>query len=1310
MNTTRSPRIGIPFIADSWLGGVNYVIHLFLAGHALPQDLRPRLILVVPEKFLKEQAVIEHQRILPLADSIIARTDNRKLAEQLLGPGVITCGSDAELFEHIDYLFPVHSDVLEGWPAASWIPDFQHRRLPHFCPRAELEKRDVVDHMVAERARLIVFSSEAAQSDFRHFFPESRAMGSILHFTTIPEESWYQGNPEETRSHYGLPKHYLICCNQFWIHKDHKTLFSAISVMKRMGRPMHLVCTGPTHDYRHKGYFDEIKVMLKVLGIEELVHILGRIDRDDQIQLLRGSLAVVQPSLFEGWSTVVEDCRVLGKTLFLSDIDVHQEQAPEHGIYFKAGDAADLTQKILTHSRALGATQGTTREEEARRDASKRIGLFGLQLLRIAKEGLRLFTSSPEALSSAVQEPPRQETLTITTSIAPKGIEKQQAAVRSWVELGFAVESLNSPEEIPQVAPHFPEVRFVPVARNARETLGKPLVYLDDLFAHFSASGRSICGVVNSDIILRGAADLTQRLRAEAKGCFVFGSRLDVADERSTQGRMYDQGFDFFFFDRSVLPLYKQTEFCLGAPWWDYWIAFVPILAGIPTKQVRTPTAYHPMHELAWSWSWYVRLAREVIRGIEIPGLSPEMIPLEGWTNENLQLCRNIAASVLEQIQRCSLPLHLDEAQEAGRNAFARWPRITIVTPSLNQGGSIEKTIRSVLEQGYPNLEYIVMDGGSTDQSVEIIRKYESRIDHWESQPDGGQSDAIGKGLALASGEIFNWLNSDDWLEPGALHRVAEAWREHPHAAGWVGACRRMDPEGNELDVVFPNSLGRSNLGQNWNGKQIYQPACFIDTALAKRFGVDAGLDYCMDQDLYFQMLEQAPFVSGRGVWAGALIHPEAKTTADREGLYREVIELQRRRGFAEGAQVRENFCFQGGLPGFITPDDIRARLKDMHDPAQGNSSHLKGLRVAVLSNFLPRPDASAANHRLLQVIRLLQQDGAELDYFYFFETSEDERYARELGLPARRLAPSPQAVVQAFGDTPPDILWQSNLWTPEFIELQTQTMLAVRQAHPGTKIFFDTMDLHSRKHMRRHLLSKDQQDLKTAREFLTLEREAYPRADRVLVVSTQEREAVLAEIPGCAPVSVIPNIHTPVMPAAPMHDRRNLVFLGNYSVKHNVDAARNFVNNILPHILKCRADIRLHLVGRDAESKLGDLRSPHVHLVDYVSDLAAALSRYKVFVCPMAYGTGLKGKLGMAASVGLPIVTTSIGAEGFGFTDGVECFIADDHEEFALKTLQVYDDRVTWNNFSLQGVLAVAERFSPWAVSANLSDLCRQR
>ena len=109
-------------------------------------------------------------------------------------------------------------------------------------------------------------------------------------------------------------------------------------------------------------------------------------------------------------------------------------------------------------------------------------------------------------------------------------------------------------------------------------------------------------------------------------------------------------------------------------------------------------------------------------------------------------------------------------------------PKVTVITPSFNQGGFIERTIRSVLDQGYPNLEYVIVDAGSTDDTIEIIRRYEDRLAWWVSEPDGGQSDAINKGIERTTGEIVSYLNSDDYLLPGALQTVVHAfWQRSVH-------------------------------------------------------------------------------------------------------------------------------------------------------------------------------------------------------------------------------------------------------------------------------------------------------------------------------------------------------------------------------------------------------------------------------------------------------------------------------------------------------------------------------------------------
>ncbi|HEX3716447.1 MAG TPA: glycosyltransferase family 2 protein [Verrucomicrobiae bacterium] len=183
-------------------------------------------------------------------------------------------------------------------------------------------------------------------------------------------------------------------------------------------------------------------------------------------------------------------------------------------------------------------------------------------------------------------------------------------------------------------------------------------------------------------------------------------------------------------------------------------------------------------------------------------------------------------------------------------------PKITIVTPSYNQGEFIEETIRSVLLQGYPNLEYIIMDGGSKDNTVEIIKKYSDHIDFWLSEKDRGQSHAINKGIARCTGEIFNWINSDDLLMPGALRAVAKAWQQNPDTI-ISGSTEIFDHSGT-LSLVKASGQNLRNFVRFWEAPdfQWTQQATFIPLVDVKVVGgLREELIYCMDYDLMVKVL-----------------------------------------------------------------------------------------------------------------------------------------------------------------------------------------------------------------------------------------------------------------------------------------------------------------------------------------------------------------------------------------------------------------------------------------------------------------------
>jgi GT2 family glycosyltransferase len=233
-------------------------------------------------------------------------------------------------------------------------------------------------------------------------------------------------------------------------------------------------------------------------------------------------------------------------------------------------------------------------------------------------------------------------------------------------------------------------------------------------------------------------------------------------------------------------------------------------------------------------------------------------------------------------------------------------PKITIVTPSYNQGQYIEATIRSVLLQGYPKLEYIIMDGGSTDNSVEIIRRYESWLTHWVSEPDNGQSHAVNKGLNQGNGDIFTWLNSDDLLLPGALKQIALAYQNNSGAIGWVGHCHRVLSNGRILNTVVPRGLTRNQLADWFYDGFFYQPACFFSAKAWQAVGgLDESLNFAMDLDLWLRLSEMGQFVAIPETIAAAVIHEEAKTRSQKPEVHTETMYVQCRHGFQEAAVRR---------------------------------------------------------------------------------------------------------------------------------------------------------------------------------------------------------------------------------------------------------------------------------------------------------------------------------------------------------------------------------------------------------------------
>jgi glycosyltransferase involved in cell wall biosynthesis len=223
-------------------------------------------------------------------------------------------------------------------------------------------------------------------------------------------------------------------------------------------------------------------------------------------------------------------------------------------------------------------------------------------------------------------------------------------------------------------------------------------------------------------------------------------------------------------------------------------------------------------------------------------------------------------------------------------------PLVSIVTPSFNQAQYLEDTIKSVLDLNYPNVEYIVIDGSSTDGSVEIIERYQDRISYWISEPDNGQTDAINKGFNLAHGEIYAWINSDDIYYPNAVSEAVEYLTRTPDVGMVYGDADFINSQGNRIGKFNAEQTSYKRLRRG--GVYIPQQAAFWRATLWNQVApLDTSLYFAMDYDLWLRLARISKIKYLPKLWAKFRLHDDAKTISADDRCWPEMLRIHRRDG-----------------------------------------------------------------------------------------------------------------------------------------------------------------------------------------------------------------------------------------------------------------------------------------------------------------------------------------------------------------------------------------------------------------------------
>lgn len=350
-------RIGVRFsYNENWIAGSYYILNIIHALNTLEAIRKP--IIVVLSENIDNFNIVKSETQYPFLEyfnypfpqskyNIIERIVN-KIGRGFINKNVIIKKAKQP---KIDFLYPNQIDTIkvEGLKKVNWIPDFQEEHLPQFFSKEEISRRKLMQKEVYSQGDLVVLSSNDAQNDYNKLYPNAKAKPYVLNFA-VTHPDFKKLSSVQILKKYELTSSYFFSPNQFWAHKNHIVVLKAIKHLKDIGVNITVVFSGKETDFRNAENFNSLKSYINEYKLENQIKFLGFIDRDEQLCLLENAIAIIQPSLFEGWSTVVEDAKALNKFIILSNLNVHKEQINENVHFFNPNSEKELAEIINKYS------------------------------------------------------------------------------------------------------------------------------------------------------------------------------------------------------------------------------------------------------------------------------------------------------------------------------------------------------------------------------------------------------------------------------------------------------------------------------------------------------------------------------------------------------------------------------------------------------------------------------------------------------------------------------------------------------------------------------------------------------------------------------------------------------------------------------------------------------------------------------------------------------------------------------------------------------------------------------------------------
>ena len=339
-------------VSKEWMGGLNYFKNLLFAINSIEKK-ELEVFVFVGKKIDIETKRMFQEYATVIEDSVFDRKSIKwflsKIEQKIFKTNILL---ENILKKHnIQILSHASITNLKTIKTINWIPDFQHIHLPQMFSEKEIQNRNNNFLKLIRDSDLIVLSSFDALKDMKKFVPNYEDKARVLQFVSQPNNRYFELDEHDKSlllQKYKIKDDFFYIPNQFWKHKNHMMIFEAINELKKDGVEINIVCTGYLGDYRNKTYIDDIRKVVKLNNLEDNIKLLGLVDYEDVFALIKFSKAVINPSLFEGWSSTVEECKSVGKNMILSDLDVHKEQYP-NAVFFKRDSIKSLKEVLKSY-------------------------------------------------------------------------------------------------------------------------------------------------------------------------------------------------------------------------------------------------------------------------------------------------------------------------------------------------------------------------------------------------------------------------------------------------------------------------------------------------------------------------------------------------------------------------------------------------------------------------------------------------------------------------------------------------------------------------------------------------------------------------------------------------------------------------------------------------------------------------------------------------------------------------------------------------------------------------------------------------